>query len=270
MTPMQNDNILLRHALFEHRRVKDLAATVGDLNELAPHLSTAASEWGHKLWRFVDLFGLDLPTLRGFRFGLTASDNRLASTVRLPVSAGLLDDLDACRTELADTETTGRLPAVCFHSAAFRGGMVLFAADGSLPAYPHWHICWPRVVGGTSLRAVRVAGWREWVRWAVNLPPAQPLPVRSPGGLRPRDKVMFDFLASALGSHPTESQRRLLRSMGSGRWVVGTNVQLAKVSGLTERQVRAACGSLVAAGLAERLAGRGDGTAWGVRLTCAN
>ena len=268
MTPMQHDNILLRHALFEHRRVKDLATTVGDLNELTTHLSTAARECGRKLWRFLDLFDLDLPTLRDFRFRLAASDNRLASTVRLPVSAGLLDDLDACRTDLADTETTGRLPAVCFHSAAFRGGMVLFAADESLPAYPHWHICWPRVVGGTSRRAVRVAGWREWVRWAVNLPPVQPLPVRSPGELTARDKVMFDFLASALGSHPTESQRRLLRSTSEGRWVVGTNAQLAKASGLSERQVRAAFSSLITAGLAERFAGCGDGAAWGVRLIC--
>ncbi len=266
MTPMQHDNILLRLAVFEHRRVKDLAAAVGDLNELAPHLSAAAAEYGRKLWRFVDLFGLDLPTLRDFRFRLAASDNRLASTVRLTVSAGLLEDLDACRTDLADTETTGRLPAVCFHSAALRGGMVLFAADESLPAYPHWHICWPRVVGGTSLRAVRVAGWREWVRWAVNLPPVQTRPMRSPGGLTARDKVMFDFLASALGSHPTESQRRLLRSTSEGRWVVGTNAQLAKASGLTERQVRAAFSSLVTAGLAERFAGCGDGAAWGVRL----
>lgn len=267
MTPMQHDNILLRHALFEHRRVKDLATTVGDLNELAPHLSTAARECGRKLWRFLDLFDLDLPTLRDFRFRLAASDNRLASTVRLPVSAGLLDDLDVCRTDSADTETTGRLPAVCFRSDGFRGGMVLFAADESPSSYPHWHICWPRVVSGTPIRAVNVARWRDWVRWAVNLPPARPLPMRSPGGLNARDRVMFNFLASALGSHPTESQRRLLRSMGGGRWVVGTNAQLAKVIGLTERQVRAACGSLVTAGLAERLAGCGDGAAWGVRLS---
>lgn len=266
MTPTQEHSIGLRHAIFEHRRVKDLAATVGDLKELAPHLSAAAAEYGRKLWRFLDLFDLDLPTLRDFRFRLAASDNRLASTVRLPVSAGLLDDLDVCRTDSADTETTGRLPAVCFRSDGFRGGMVLFAADESLPPYPHWHICWPQIVSGTPIRSVRLARWREWTRWAVNLSPVQSLPVRSPGVLRPRDKVMFDFLASALGSHPTEPQRRLLRSMGGGRWVVGTNAQLAKVIGLTERQVGAAFSSLVAAGLAERLAGRGDGAAWGVRL----
>jgi hypothetical protein len=144
--------------------------------------------------------------------------------------------------------------------------MVLFAADESLPSYPHWHICWPRVVSGNPIRALNVARWREWVRWAVNLPPVQPIPMRSPGGLTARDKVMFDFLASALGPHPTESQRRLLRSAGGGRWVAGTNGQLAKASGLTERQVRAAFSSLVTAGLAERLPGRGDGAAWGVRL----
>ncbi|QDU21797.1 hypothetical protein [Urbifossiella limnaea] len=263
LTLVQEEMAHLRHARFEHRRVKDMVVALGSPADLGRQISATAADLGRSLWRFGDLYDPATPLPAGFRFVVRASSDILASLVWLRASGVLLNDLLA-----GDGEELGghRLPALCFRGADIRGGLVLFADDGSLPLYPHWHTSWPKKSSDTRYEAIWLASWAEWVRWAAALPPRDHPSAAPPVGLSTRDRLFHDFLATALGPTPTTTQQRLLRQAGGRRWVVATNVELADATRLTVRQVRAAITSLVSTGLAERLTCRGDGAAWGVRL----
>jgi hypothetical protein len=274
LIPIQEEMIHLRHAAFEHRRVKDVVVALGSPTDLGRTLSATASE-GHRrgFWKFLDLYDPATPLPSCFRFRVTASLNRLASITRLEASAGLLVDAFPSVRHPDEDQTSNRLPAVCFRFRTARGGMVLFGDDGSLPSYPHWHVYWPQAGVGDLLTfdnsrivSARLARWSEWVHWAAALPGDDPLTVTPPVGLSVRDRLLYDLLASVLGPSPPAGHQQLLRRAEGHRWVVASNDRLATAVGLTPRQVQSAIRSLVSAGLAERLSCTGDGAAWGVRL----
>lgn len=264
LTPSQVASIDLNNAVLEHRRVKDVVAALGRPPDLVEALYAAAARAFQRLWRFRDLYS-EAPLPADFRFAVEASPDRLASFIHLRRSAALLETLLGVEYR-DDPNAADRLPAVCFPLTGVRGGMVLFADDGSLPAFPIWHTSWPATVHGTRITAIRLAKWSRWVNWAATLPSAVQHAAVPPAGLSARDRLLFDSLASALGPAPDPARHRFVRRIDGRRWVTATNAELAGLTGLTERQVRTASASLASAGVAERRPGRGDGQAWSIRL----
>lgn len=256
----------LAYSWFVHRRVKDLVIALGSPTDLGRRLSALAARRRRTRWAFADLYDPETPLPADFRFAVAASSSRYASFVWLHASTGLLDDLFTQHVSVDHLDAVERLPAVCFRAGDVRGGLVLFADDGSLPPYPDWHAIWPATVPGTRVVSIRLAKWSRWVRWAAAVAPHGLTLADPPQWLALRNRVLFAFLASALEPAPTAAQQRLLLRAEGRRWVVASNADLAAAVGLTGRQVQAATKSLVSAGLAERLARQGDGTAWGVRV----
>jgi len=225
---------------------------------MALELTARARAARNRKWRTSDLYEPESLLPESFRFRIGVATHRLGSSINLTHSQGMLDTM----CELL-TKSPHLLPAVCADAL----GLMMFASDVALPAYPRWQIYWPVKNLGDSkhITAIRIAKWKQWIDWAATMP-VREIVLIPPAGLTGNERLLWDYIVQALGLAPTAVQCRYRQIRDGVAWLFVPTSMLAAELRLSDRQVQAARKGLIEKGGAESLEQRGSGAAWGIRL----